>query len=147
MEKTFAMVKPDGVQRNLIGDIIGRIEKKGYKIVALKMLQLTNAMAEEHYKEHIGKPFYQELVDFITSGPVIAMVIEGNDAVKGMRQIIGATKPLEAVPGSIRGDYGINVGHNIIHGADSVESAKREMKIYFTDAELISYTKVSDTWL
>ena len=125
MERTYCMIKPDGVQKGLIGEIIGRIERKGYKIVAMKMLQLTKEMAEEHYREHVGKPFYPGLVEYITSGLVVALIVEGKNAVKGMRTLMGATNPLEALPGTIRGDFGLDMGRNVIHGADSVESAKR----------------------
>jgi nucleoside-diphosphate kinase len=141
------MIKPDGVQRNLVGEIVRRIEAKGYKIVAMKMLQLTKEMAEEHYREHVGKPFYPGLVSYITSGPVIAMVLEGKNVVKGMRTLMGATNPADALPGTIRGDFGLDVGRNVIHGADSVESAAREMAIYFKPEELLSYSKAVEGWL
>lgn len=147
MERTYVMIKPDGVQRNLVGEIIGRIEAKGYKIVAMKFLRLTKAMAEEHYREHVGKPFYPGLIEYITSGPVVAMVLEGKNVVKGMRTLMGATNPLEAAPGTIRGDFGLDVGRNVIHGADSVESAAREIAIYFKPEELVEYTKNEETWL
>ncbi|WP_227764032.1 nucleoside-diphosphate kinase [Zhaonella formicivorans] len=147
MERTYAMIKPDGVQRNLVGEIVRRIEAKGYKIVAMKMLQLTKEMAEEHYREHVGKPFYPGLVSYITSGPVIAMVLEGKNVVKGMRTLMGATNPADALPGTIRGDFGLDVGRNVIHGADSVESAAREMAIYFKPEELLSYSKAVEGWL
>lgn len=147
MERTYAMIKPDGVQRNLVGEIVRRIEAKGYKIVAMKMLQLTKEMAEEHYREHVGKPFYPGLVSYITSGPVVAMVLEGKNVVKGMRTLMGATNPADALPGTIRGDFGLDVGRNVIHGADSVESAAREMAIYFKPEELLSYSKAVEGWL
>lgn len=147
MERSYAMIKPDGVQRNLVGEIVRRIEAKGYKIVAMKMLQLTKEMAEEHYREHVGKPFYPGLVSYITSGPVIAMVLEGKNVVKGMRTLMGATNPADALPGTIRGDFGLDVGRNVIHGADSVESAAREMAIYFKPEELLSYSKAVEGWL
>ena len=131
MEQTFVMIKPDGVQRNLVGEIIARFEKKGLKLSALKMLSVTEEMAHEHYREHVGKPFFDGLVSFIMSGPVVAMVWEGNDAVHAARSIIGATNPKNADPGSIRGMYATDISQNIIHGADSIESAQREMKIYF----------------
>lgn len=147
MERTYVMIKPDGVQRNLVGEIIRRIEAKGYKIVAMKFLRLTREMAEEHYREHVGKPFYEGLIEYITSGPVVAMVLEGKNVVKGMRTLMGATNPLEAAPGTIRGDFGLDVGRNVIHGADSVESAAREIAIYFKPEELVEYTKSEETWL
>lgn len=147
MERTYCMIKPDGVQKGLIGPIISRIEQKGYKIVAMRFLQLTKAMAEEHYREHVGKPFYTGLLEYITSGPVVAMVVEGKNAVKGMRTLMGATNPLEAAPGTIRGDYGLDMGRNVIHGADSVESANREIAIYFKEEDILSYNKSLDEWI
>ncbi|MGI6685093.1 MAG: nucleoside-diphosphate kinase [Bacillota bacterium] len=131
MEQTFVMIKPDGVRRNLVGEIISRFEKKGLKLSALKMLHVTKEMAYEHYREHEGKPFFEELVNYIMSGPVVAMVWEGNNAVQAARSIIGATNPMEADPGSIRGMFATNISQNTIHGADSIASAEREMKIYF----------------
>lgn len=147
MERTYIMIKPDGVQRNLVGEIISRIEAKGYKIVAMKLLRLTKEMAEDHYREHVGKPFYEGLIEYITSGPVVAMVLEGKNVVKGMRTLMGATNPLEAAPGTIRGDFGLDVGRNVIHGADSVESATREIAIYFKPEELVEYNKIDEAWL
>lgn len=147
MERTYVMVKPDGVQRNLVGEIITRFEKKGFKIVALKMLQLDRAMAEKHYAEHIGKPFFEALASYITSGPVVAMVLEGKDVVATARAMNGATNPANAGPGTIRGDYAIEVGRNVIHGSDSVESASREIAIYFSEKELCEYKKVVDSWI
>lgn len=147
MERTYVMVKPDGVQRNLVGEIISRFERKGFKIVALKMLQLDRAMAETHYAEHIGKPFFEALASYITSGPVVAMVLEGKDVVATGRAMNGATNPANAGPGTIRGDYAIEVGRNVIHGSDSVESASREIAIYFSEKELCEYKKVVDSWI
>ena len=131
MEQTFVMIKPDGVQRNLVGEIISRFEKKGLKLIALKMIHVTREMAYAHYQEHVGKDFFDDLVSYIMSGPVVAMVWEGPGAVQAARSIIGATNPKDADPGSIRGMFATDITHNIIHGADSVESAEREMKIYF----------------
>lgn len=147
MERTYVMVKPDGVQRNLAGEIISRFEKKGYKIVGLKMLQLDRAKAEEHYAEHIGKPFFEALATYITSGPVIAMVLEGKDVVAAARAMNGSTNPANAGPGTIRGDYAIEVGRNVIHASDSVESAAREIAIYFAEGELSEYKKAADSWI
>jgi len=147
LEQTYIMIKPDGVQRNLIGEIVTRIEKKGYKIAAMKMIRISKETAEIHYGEHKGKPFFSGLVDFITSGPVVAMVIEGDDAVAGMRKMMGATNPLNADFGTIRGDYGVNVGRNIIHGSDSLESAKREIGIFFKNEEICSYERNLDSWI
>lgn len=147
MENTFVMVKPDGVQRGLAGKVIAAIEQKGYKLIGLKMLRLSSEMAARHYAEHIGKPFYEKLIEFITSGPVIAMVWQGPNAVKGIRSLMGATNPLEAQPGSLRGTYGVDISHNVIHGSDSVESAKREIEIYFQPEELIGYTRDVEKWI
>lgn len=131
MEKTFIMVKPDGVQRQLIGEILSRFERKGLQLAGAKLMQVSEQMAENHYAEHKGKPFFGELVEFITSGPVFAMVWEGENVVEITRQLIGKTNPKDALPGTIRGDYGMFVGKNIIHGSDSLESAEREIDIFF----------------
>ncbi|MDK2820624.1 MAG: nucleoside-diphosphate kinase [Clostridia bacterium] len=136
MERTFCMIKPEGVQRGLIGAILNRLENKGYRIVALKMLKMTREMAAKHYAEHQGKPFYEELINHITSGPVVAMVLEGKDVITGLRKLMGATNPIEAEPGTIRGDYATEIGENVIHGADSASSASREIDIYFTQEEI-----------
>lgn len=147
MERTFLMIKPDAVQRNLIGTIITRIENKGLKLVGAKLMTVSKSLAEEHYAEHQGKPFYDGLISFITSAPVFAMVVEGQDAVAVSRHIIGSTNPSEATPGSIRGDLGLTVGRNIIHGSDSVESAKREISLWFNEEEISEYTSPRETWL
>jgi len=131
LEQTFIMVKPDGVRRGLIGEVIGRIEAKGYLIRQMKLFTIDEDLAKRHYGEHSERPFFGELVSFITSGPVVAMVVEGDDAVRGMRQIMGATNPLEAVPGSIRGDFASVISENIVHGSDSPESATREIGLFF----------------
>ena len=131
MQQTFVMVKPDGVRRGLIGEVIGRIEAKGYTIASMRMFTIDRGLAEEHYAEHRDKPFFGELVGFITSGPVVAMVVEGERAVQGMRQIMGATNPLEAAPGSIRGDLATVITENIVHGSDSEASAEREVRLFF----------------
>jgi nucleoside-diphosphate kinase len=131
MERTFVMVKPDGVRRRLTGEVIKRIEAKGYSIVEMKLFTIDEDLAKRHYAEHTEKPFFGELVSFITSGPVVAMVVEGPDVVVGMRQIMGATNPLEATPGSIRGDLATLIGENIVHGSDSPESAEREVNLFF----------------
>ena len=146
MERTFVAIKPDGVKRGLIGNIIRRIEHKGYKIVALKMLQPTVEIAEQHYAEHKGKPFYDELVDYITSGPVIAMVWQADDCVALIRKFCGATKPAEAQPGTIRGDYCTHTARNIIHASDSDESAEREIKLWFKEEELFDWKDCEDGW-
>jgi len=137
MEKTFVMIKPDGVQRGLVGEILQRFERKGFKIKGLKLLQVTEELAAKHYEEHIGKPFYPELVEYITSGPVVTMVLEGNSVISEVRKINGATNPLEAQPGTIRGDYAQDISMNIIHGSDSPDSAQREIAIYFSEDELV----------
>lgn len=147
MEKTFVMVKPDGVQRGVVGDIVRRFEQKGFKLVGAKLMQVSNELAETHYAEHKERPFFGELVDFITSGPVFAMVWEGENVISVARTMIGATNPSEANPGSIRGDYGVTVGKNIIHGSDSSESAEREINLFFNENELVSYDKQIDTWI
>ncbi|WP_084666893.1 nucleoside-diphosphate kinase [Thermanaeromonas toyohensis] len=136
-ERTFCMIKPEGVARGLVGEILTRIEHKGYRIVALKMLRLTREMAEKHYAEHREKPFFRELVEHITSGPVIAMVLEGPGVISGLRKLMGATNPQEAAPGTIRGDYALETGQNIIHGADSLASAEREINLYFRPEEIM----------
>lgn len=131
MEKTFLMVKPDGVEKGLIGEIVSRFEKKGYQMIGAQLIQIPRAKAEEHYGEHREKPFFGELVDFITSAPVFAMVWQGENVVATARQMIGATNPSDATPGTIRGDYAIQVAENIIHGSDSVESGEREIALFF----------------
>jgi len=147
VERTYVMVKPDGVQRNLVGEIISRFEKKGLKIAALKMLQISKELAERHYGEHKGKPFFEPLVEYITSGPVVAMVLEGKDAVSTARDMMGATNPLKAAPGTIRGTFGMDIGRNVIHGSDSVESANREIGIFFTPEEIVEYQRDTDNWI
>lgn len=147
MERTYVMVKPDGVQRNLAGEIIARYEKKGFKLAGMKLIQLTPAIAEAHYAEHVGKPFFPGLVEYITSGPVVAMVLEGKGVVAAVRAMNGATNPASAAPGTIRGDMAIEVGRNVVHASDSVESAAREIAIYFKEDELVSYNKVTEACL
>ncbi len=131
MERTLILIKPDAFARNLTGEIIARFERKGLRLVALEQMTMTRELAERHYAEHAGKGFYEELVSFITSGPLVAMVLEGEQAVTAARQVIGATNPLEAAPGSIRGDYAIEVGQNMVHGSDAPESAAREVSLFF----------------
>ena len=132
-EQTLILVKPDGVQRGLIGEVIARIERKGFTLRALELRTLDRETAEEHYGEHRERPFFGELVDFITSGSLVAMCVEGEDAIKGMRQIMGATNPIEAATGSIRGDFATVIGENLVHGSDSPESAERELGLFFPD--------------
>jgi nucleoside-diphosphate kinase len=131
VDRTLILVKPDAFKRGLTGEIIARFERKGLRLVALEQRTLDEATAKQHYAEHEGKPFFGELVDFITSGPLVALVLEGKDAVKAARQLIGATNPLEAATGSIRGDFAVEVGQNMVHGSDSPESAEREAKLFF----------------
>jgi nucleoside-diphosphate kinase len=131
VQQTFIMVKPDGVRRKLVGEVIVRIERKGYELREMRLFTIDEALAQKHYAEHTDKPFFGELVSFITSGPVVAMVVEGPDAIAGMRQIMGATNPLDAAPGSIRGDYATVIGENIVHGSDGPESAEREVNLFF----------------
>ena len=133
MERTLILVKPDAFARNLTGEIIGRFERKGLRLVALKQMTLDENTAKQHYAEHDGKPFFGELVEFITSGPLVAMVLEGQDAIRAARQVIGATNPLEAAPGSIRGDFAVEVGKNMVHGSDAPESGQREAALFFPE--------------
>ena len=135
MEKTLVLVKPDGVRRGLSGEIIARFEKRGLQIVALKLLQISRPMAEKHYAEHVGKPFFDSLVEFITSGPVVAMVVKGDHAIRAVRAMMGATNPLEAAPGTIRGDFALVMSENVIHGSDGSESAAREIEAFFAATE------------
>lgn len=138
MQQTFVMVKPDGVQRGLVGEVIRRLERKGFRLIALKMAKIDRLTAEEHYAEHRTRPFFGELVDFITSGPVVAMIWEGPDVIQAVRTIMGKTNPLEAAPGTIRGDFGNSINFNIIHGSDSEASAQREINLFFHPAEILA---------
>ena len=147
MEQTFVMVKPDGVQRGLVGEIIRRIEKRGLKIVGLKMVLVDDKTAKKHYEEHIGKSFFSDLVNYIKSGPSVPMVIEGNEAISVLRSMVGKTNPKEAQAGTIRGDFCIDIGRNTVHASDSPESAKREISIYFEKSELMDYTKIDEKWV
>ncbi len=141
------MIKPDGVQRALVGRILQRIEEKGFKIAAMRMSKMPVDRAREHYAEHAGKKFYQDLVDFITSGPSVSLVIEGRGAIAAMRKLNGATNPAEATPGTIRGDFGIETGRNVVHGSDSAASAAREIALHFGDSELVGYQRIDEAWL
>ncbi|MGG1618689.1 nucleoside-diphosphate kinase [Paenibacillus sp. NRS-1782] len=147
MDRTFLMVKPDGVQRGLIGRIISRLEDKGFKMTAGKLVQVSREQAERHYAEHVGKPFFEELVGFITSGPVFAMVWEGDNIVSLSRLLIGKTQVTEALPGTIRGDFAAHTPFNLIHGSDSPESAEREIANFFTPEETVRYEKSVATWV
>ena len=147
MERTFIMIKPDGVQRNLVGEVIKRFENKGFTLVGLKLLQPSRTLAEEHYAVHKERPFFGSLVDFITSGPVVAMVWSGEGAIASARKLIGATNPLNAEPGTIRGDYGVDVGRNLIHGSDAPETAQQEITLWFSETELVSWNPTIQPWL
>ena len=147
MERTLVLVKPDGVQRGLIGSIISRLEQRGLKLVGLKLIQVDDALARKHYGEHVDRPFFDGLVDFITSAPVVAMVWESNDAVEAVRNTMGQTNPTTSPPGTIRGDLGLDIGRNLVHGSDSLESAQREVSLFFEDGELLDYERSNDRWI
>ncbi|MFM7470160.1 MAG: nucleoside-diphosphate kinase [Nodosilinea sp.] len=147
MERTFLMIKPDGVQRGLVSEIIGRFETKGFILVGLKLMAVSRALAEEHYAVHRERPFFAGLVDFITSGPVVAMVWQGEGVIASARKMIGATKPLEAEPGTIRGDLGVTVGRNIIHGSDAPETAQTEIALWFSETELVAWEPSTQAWI
>ena len=147
MERTFVMVKPDGVQRNLVGEVIRRFEAKGFTLVGLKMMQVSRELAEKHYDVHREKPFFSSLVEFIISAPVVATVWEGDGVIAAARKIIGATNPLNAEPGTIRGDYGVSIGRNLIHGSDAIETAQQEISLWFQDEELINWEPSIKSWL
>jgi len=147
MERTFAMIKPDGVQRGLVGRIIARFETRGLKVVGMKLMTTPRELAETHYAEHVGKPFYEKLLGYITSGPVVPMVLEGRNAIQMARDMMGKTNPVDAGPGTIRGDFGIEIGRNVIHGSDGPESAEREINLWFTPEELSAYTRMDEVWL
>ncbi|MDB5072849.1 MAG: Ndk [Candidatus Eremiobacteraeota bacterium] len=147
VERTLILAKPDAVVRGLVGEILARFERRGYTIVGLKLMHVTDELAKRHYAEHEGKGFFQSLVDYITGSPVVAMVIEGEDAVEACRSSIGATNPIKAAPGSIRGDYGQTIGRNLVHGSDSPESAQREVAIFFRDDELFPRASILGDWV
>ncbi|MGK7891021.1 MAG: nucleoside-diphosphate kinase [Leptolyngbyaceae cyanobacterium] len=147
MERTFIAIKPDGVQRGLVGEIIRRFEAKGFTLVGLKLMKADENLAKKHYAEHEGKSFFAGLVEFITSGPLVAMVWEGEGVVASARLMIGATKPAESNPGTIRGDFGVTVGRNIIHGSDAVATAQTEIGLWFSDAELVGWDSDLTKWI
>ena len=147
MEKTLVLVKPDGVQRGLVGKIISRLENKGFRLVALKIMNVSRKLAEEHYGEHVDKPFFGNLVRFITSSPIVAMAIEGENAVQVVRTTMGLTNPQEASPGTIRGDFALTIGMNLIHGSDSGESAVRELDLFFGPSEILEYSRDVERWI
>ena len=146
-ERTLVLVKPDGVQRGLIGEVLGRLERRGLQIVALKLMRMDETLAARHYAEHVEKAFYPGLRDFMTSGPLVAAVFEGENAVRAVRQAMGATDPLESPPGSIRGDLALDLGRNIVHGSDSAESGAREVALFFRPEELLSWTQDAGGWV
>lgn len=147
MERTFIAIKPDGVQRGLVGDVIKRFETKGFTLVGMKFMGVSKELAEKHYDVHKERPFFSGLVEFITSSPVVAMVWEGDGVVASARKIIGATNPLAAELGTIRGDFGVSIGRNLIHGSDAIETAKTEIALWFTPEELVTWQPVANPWL
>lgn len=147
MSRTLVLLKPDAVQRSLVGEVTARLERRGLKIVGMKLMQVSDELARKHYSEHEGKPFFHGLVQFITSCPIVAMVLDGENAVRLVRAAIGSTNPVDSDPGSIRGDYGMTVGMNLVHGSDSDESAKREIDLFFSPNEILSYERGIDQWV
>ncbi len=147
MERTFVAIKPDGVQRGLVGEVISRLERRGLKLVAIRLMQVDEDLAGRHYAEHVDRPFFSSLVSFITSGPIVAMIWEANNAVALARQTMGSTNPGEAAPGTIRGDFGIDIGRNIVHGSDGPESAEREIGLFFGSGDALDYTRSTDKWI
>ncbi len=146
-ERTLVLLKPDAINRRLCGEIISRFERKGLKIVAMKMLWMSREMAEKHYEVHKGKDFYESLLDYITSSPIIAMAIEGDNAISVVRKMMGKTNGMEAEPGTIRGDYSLSIQNNLVHGSDSEESAKREISLFFRDEEIMEYRLIDEVWI
>ena len=147
MERTLVLVKPDGVQRGLVGEVICRLERRGLRLVAAKFLQVTQEMAETHYAIHKGKPFYSGLIEYITSAPVMAMVWEGPNAVAAVRQTMGATRPTEAAPGSLRHDFGLEIGRNLTHASDTVENSEMEVSLWFKPTEIVEWKRDTDRWI
>jgi nucleoside-diphosphate kinase len=147
MERTLVIVKPDGVQRGLVGPILSRLERRGLRFAALKLMQITPELAARHYAVHEGKPFYQPLIEFITSGPVVVAVIEGKDAINIVRKTMGATNPAQAEPGSIRADFGLEIGRNLVHGSDGADTAAYEIPLFFAEEEILNYERVVDAWI
>ena len=147
MERTLVLVKPDGVQRGLIGEVINRLEHRGLKLVGMKLMEVDDALARQHYGEHVDRPFFGGLVEFITSAPVVAMAWEADNAVEAVRNTMGETNPTSSPPGTIRGDLGLDIGRNLVHGSDGPESAQRELSLFFSDGELLDYTRSNDPWI
>ncbi len=147
MERTLIIIKPDAVQRGLIGEIITRFERRGLRIAAMKLIHIDQALAERHYAIHKGKPFYEALIQYITSSPVVVMALEGNDAIEIARRTMGATKPAEAAPGTIRADFGLEIGRNLVHGSDGPDTAASEVPLFFAKGEVVSYARDVDRWI
>ncbi len=147
MERTLVLIKPDGVQRGLVGPILTRLERRGLRFAGLKLMQITPELAAKHYGIHQGKPFYEPLIEFITSGPVVAAVIEGEDAVEIVRNTMGATNPAQAEPGTIRADFGLEIGRNLVHGSDGPDTAATEVPLFFTEDEILNYERAVDGWI
>ena len=147
MQRTLVLLKPDSVQRGLIGDVITRLERRGLKFAAMKLMKVSDELAQKHYAEHVGKPFFEGLVKFITSSPIVAMVVEGENAIELVRTTMGATNPKDAGPGTVRGDFGVTIGMNLVHGSDSEESAKREIDLFFSESEILDYDRAIDEWI
>jgi nucleoside-diphosphate kinase len=147
VERTLVLVKPDGVQRGLIGEVIRRLERRGLRVVGMKFMQISRALAEEHYGIHKGKPFYEKLIGYITSGPVVAMVWEGKEAIRVVRDTMGATNPSQAAPGTVRADFALEIGRNIVHGSDGLETAQQEIKLFFREDELVAWARTLDPWI
>ncbi len=147
MERTLVLIKPDGVQRGLVGPILTRLERRGLRFAGLKLMQITPELAAKHYGIHKDKPFYPTLIEFITSGPVVAAVIEGEDAIEIVRNTMGATNPAQAEPGTIRADFGLEIGRNLVHGSDGPDTAATEVPLFFTDDEILSYERAVDGWI
>ena len=147
MERTLVIVKPDAVQRGLIGEVLGRLEARGLKLVGLKMMAISQELARRHYAVHTGKPFFESLISYITSAPVVVAVLEGKDAVALVRSTVGATNPVQAAPGTIRGDLAVEIGRNLVHASDSLETAKAEVALFFSEEEIITWRRDTDKWI
>lgn len=147
MEQTLVLVKPDGVQRGLVGEIVTRLERRGLKLLGMKFMQVSRELASTHYEAHVGKPFYEGLVSYITSSPIVAMVWEGKDAIQIVRTTMGATNAATAAPGTIRGDFAVEIGRNLVHGSDGAESAAREVSLFFKPDELVNWSRETDRWI
>ena len=147
MQRTLVLLKPDAVQRGLVGELISRIERRGLKLVAMKLIRVDQDLAQRHYAEHVGKPFFEGLVQFITSSPLAALVVEGEEAIDAVRALMGNTSPVGSAPGTIRGDLAVSIGLNLVHGSDSAESARREVALFFSEDEILTYERDADRWI